>query len=154
MEKTKLVIDGLVNTIKEQIDGGMDKNSIAAFVQLDNIFGIAIWANDTEELNDEERYYYNVELRWRIGEIYSWGELYEEDTMATETMDLSELSSAVGSIIDLYDRDKGEVIPKESYVFQTLWDIDDFDIDTGGDENVEDINMAEMEENFYKGYKG
>ena len=30
----------------------------------------------------------------------------------------------------------------------------DFDIDTGGDENVEDINMAEMEENFYKGYKG
>ena len=31
----------------------------------------------------------------------------------------------------------------------TLWDID-----TGGDENVEDINMAEMEENFYKGYKG
>ena len=36
----------------------------------------------------------------------------------------------------------------------TLWDIDDFDIDTGGNENVEDINMAEMEENFYKGYKG
>ena len=36
----------------------------------------------------------------------------------------------------------------------TLWDIDGFDIDTGGDENVEDINMAEMEENFYKGYKG
>lgn len=28
------------------------------------------------------------------------------------------------------------------------------DIDTGGDENVEDINTAEMEENFYKGYKG
>ena len=36
----------------------------------------------------------------------------------------------------------------------TIWDIDDFDIDTGGNENVEDINMAEMEENFYKGYKG
>ena len=36
----------------------------------------------------------------------------------------------------------------------TLWDIDGFDINTGGNENVEDINMAEMEENFYKGYKG
>ena len=36
----------------------------------------------------------------------------------------------------------------------TLWDIDNFDIDTGGNENVEDINMAEMEGNFYKGYKG
>ncbi len=36
----------------------------------------------------------------------------------------------------------------------TLWDIDDFDIDTGGDKNVEDINIAEMEENFYQGYKG
>ena len=36
----------------------------------------------------------------------------------------------------------------------TLWDINDFDIDTGGDENVEDVNMTEMEENFYKGYKG
>ena len=154
MEKAGLIIDGLVNTIKEQIDGGMDKNSIAAFVQLDNIFSIAIWANDTEELNDEERYYYNVELRWRIGEIYSWGELYEDCVVCTNTIDLSELRSAIGSIIDLYDRCKSEVIPKESYVFQTLWDINDFDIDTGGDENVEDINMAEMEENFYKGYKG
>ena len=32
------------------------------------------------------------------------------------------------------------------------WGIDD--LDTGGDKNVEDINIAEMEENFYKGYKG
>ena len=149
MEKANLIIDGLVNTIKEQIDSGMDKNSIAAFVQLDNIFGIVIWAND-----DEEQYYYNVELRWKIGEIYSWGELYEDCIICTNTIDLSELRSAIGNIIDLYDRDKGEVVPKESYVFQTLWDIDDFDIDTGGDKNVEDINIAEMEENFYKGYKG
>ena len=154
MEKAKLVIDGLVNTIKEQIDSGMYKNSIAAFVQLDNIFGIAVWVNDTEEFNDEERYYYNVDLKWKIGEIYSWGELYEDCVVCTNTIDLSELSSAIGSIIDLYDRDKGEVIPKESYVFQTLWDINDFDIDTEEDKNVEDINMAEMEENFYKGYKG
>ena len=36
----------------------------------------------------------------------------------------------------------------------TLWDIDNFDTDTGGDENVEDINIAEMEENFNKGNKG
>ena len=92
MEKAKLVIDGLVSIIKEQIDGGMDKNSIAAFVQLDNIFGIAIWANDTEELNDEERYYYNVELRWRIGEIYSWGELYEDCVVCTNTIDFGNIN--------------------------------------------------------------
>lgn len=154
MEKARLIIDGLVNTIKEQIDGDDDWNSIAAFVQLDNTFGIAIWVNDAEDTNSEEQYYYNVELRWKIGRKYAWGELYAESIVYTNTTDLSELRSAIGDIVDLYDCYKGEVILKENYVFQTLWDIDDFDINTGGDKNVEDINIAEMEENFYKGYKG